>query len=266
MEFPYDTFYDFCYAKDYQRSLDYLESIILPERWNYTNPHTRRNQKNPILENYIFHTFKRLVFEYRHCDNPDDTNCIIYIDSNNACFNTGLYTTTYEPVFAFLNIKKYEDDTKPWFFYGFVAESMPALAQLPLLPNRANYFLDPSDLIYNPDYPLRFNTKHILEENIDRFPTELQSQSSLLNTFEGAINIARKKVRANYRLAVPTFFDGRMCMLLPLDLMGRGTADLALAIEKTAGKYYLARTCLTLDMAYNDARLIAKPDDEWLRP
>jgi hypothetical protein len=29
---------------------------------------------------------------------------------------------------------------------------------------------------------------------------------------------------------------------------------------------YRANTCLTLDMAINNARLIAKPDDEWSRP
>ena len=38
-----------------------------------------------------------------------------------------------------------------------------------------------------------------------------------------------------------------------------------LAIFKENG-FYSGRTCLTLDMAINNARLIAKPDDEWLKP
>ena len=39
--------------------------------------------------------------------------------------------------------------------------------------------------------------------------------------------------------------------------------DLALTVTKKNG-YYQAHTCLTLDMAYNNARLIAKPESTWL--
>ena len=43
------------------------------------------------------------------------------------------------------------------------------------------------------------------------------------------------------------------------------TPDLALACEKKEdGSCYLGRTCLTMEMAYNNARLIAKPESEWL--
>ena len=40
-------------------------------------------------------------------------------------------------------------------------------------------------------------------------------------------------------------------------------ADLALAVSRE-GNVYMASTCLTLDMAYNNARLLARPDSEWL--
>jgi hypothetical protein len=267
MNFEFDSLFDFSYVRNMQTSLDYLENLIIPERWNYTTAHDRQNQKNPILENYINHTFKRLAHEYRICESDGESNKIIYIDEENACFNTGLYTVNYEPVFAFFNKSKFIDDKKPWFFYGFVAESASVLAKLPLLPGRANYLKNVEDLIYNADYSLRRNAKHILEENLDRFPEELREQPFLLNAFEGAIVIAQKRVRANYRIAIPTFFNGQMCMLLPIDVTGSGTADFALAVQRLdASKAYLAKTCLTLDMAYNDARLIAKPDDEWLRP
>ena len=46
--------------------------------------------------------------------------------------------------------------------------------------------------------------------------------------------------------------------------MSKSKADLALVIENCNGSYR-ASTCLTLDMAINNARLIAKPDDEWLK-
>ncbi|WP_409152634.1 DUF3825 domain-containing protein [Fretibacterium fastidiosum] len=43
--------------------------------------------------------------------------------------------------------------------------------------------------------------------------------------------------------------------------------DLALVVsEHSTGNTCLGHTCLTLNMAYNDARLIARPDSTWLRP
>jgi hypothetical protein len=30
--------------------------------------------------------------------------------------------------------------------------------------------------------------------------------------------------------------------------------------------FYRASTCLTLDMAYNNARQLARPDKDWLQP
>ena len=41
------------------------------------------------------------------------------------------------------------------------------------------------------------------------------------------------------------------------------TPTLALTVTKI-GNFYQGHTCLTLDMAYNNARLIAKPESNWL--
>ena len=42
--------------------------------------------------------------------------------------------------------------------------------------------------------------------------------------------------------------------------------DLALVVHKIENNTYTARTCLTLKMAYNNARLIVKPQSTWLKP
>lgn len=53
---------------------------------------------------------------------------------------------------------------------------------------------------------------------------------------------------------------------MPLCLQTPGIPDLALTCSKTEDKSkYMGHTCLTLEMAYNNARLIAKPDTNWLR-
>lgn len=62
----------------------------------------------------------------------------------------------------------------------------------------------------------------------------------------------------------PQFYNGKLQLLLPLCLLTKSKADLAMVIDKE-NNVYRASTCLTLDMAINNARLIAKPDDEWLK-
>lgn len=73
----------------------------------------------------------------------------------------------------------------------------------------------------------------------------------------------KKKVSANYKLAIPQYYDGKIQLLLPLCLMSDDIPDIAIAVTKKENSYQ-GHTCLTLDMAYNNARLIAKPESNWL--
>ena len=54
-------------------------------------------------------------------------------------------------------------------------------------------------------------------------------------------------------------------ILMTLCLVSKSEADLALVVNKEE-YVYKAHTVLTLDQAYNNARLLAKPDREWLNP
>jgi hypothetical protein len=58
----------------------------------------------------------------------------------------------------------------------------------------------------------------------------------------------------------------RLQLLLPICLVSDENVDLALAVEKTASGNYLAHTVLPLDWAYTNARLICRPDSDWLTP
>lgn len=54
-------------------------------------------------------------------------------------------------------------------------------------------------------------------------------------------------------------------MLVPLCFTKEDNKpDVALVLDLMKNGYYQATTCLTMDMAYMDARLIAKPDADWL--
>lgn len=256
---------DFGFFMNFYGALNALEKLAATEDWSYskTDP-DRRNKNNPILENYIHHTFKRLRDEYLAA-NDIDKNKIIYIDEKIACFNTGLYTKNYNRIYAVFQPALKESDRKPFTFLGFEQQASGKLASIKELPRRANYFSSITELIYDSSYELRANIEHILDENISRFPPELQNNPMLNTLFSGAVILAQKRVEANYRAAVPTYYNGEICLMLPLCLRDPNTTDLALAVKRNDG-FYTAKTVLTLDMAYNDARLIAKPDADWLTP
>ena len=89
---------------------------------------------------------------------------------------------------------------------------------------------------------------------------------ALVNRMGDAIELAIKRVRWNYKNAVPMFYPKRnkMCFLLPLCLIDDDKEDLALVVNKTPANKYEGVTILPLDWAYTDARVVARPNSEWL--
>lgn len=243
--------FDYTWFSDFHGSIEELKSIAMKEDWDY-----KKNPigKNPILENYIKHTFVKL-YEGKK----------VLEQNGYSVFNTGLVTDYQEEIFAFSQYNKRQSSIK-WFFIGWRKSSDRDLMKFTKLPENANYFDNSSDLIYDTKLNLRPNINHIIDDNITRFPTALQTMDKyqLGVLLEGTINDAIKRIRRNYKTAVPQYYDGRLQLLLPLCLTSKASADLALVIEKE-NDVYRASTCLTLDMAINNARLIAKPDDEWLK-
>ena len=165
--------------------------------------------------------------------------------------------------------KNYNEGKQPWFLRGFFSSSVPHELKGLSLPERANYFDKPEELIYDYHLPIRADIDHIFrEENFKRFPEYIREkypQNVLRNLFNGAVIETERKLAGNYKLAIPQYYNKTIQLLVPIDLENKGQADVALAMFK-AKDCYSARTCLTLEMAYNNARLIAKPESSWLRP
>jgi hypothetical protein len=135
------------------------------------------------------------------------------------------------------------------------------------LPDMAHYFDDPSVLVFDSRKELRVNVEHVVADNIARFPQALQgmNQFGLQNLVRGAIDSALQRVRRNYKIAIPQYYHGQVQILLPLSLTEPARADMALVVDRYPD-FYRAATCLTLDMAYNNARQLARPDRDWLVP
>jgi hypothetical protein len=83
------------------------------------------------------------------------------------------------------------------------------------------------------------------------------------NALEGAMKHSIRLAQRSYRMAVPQFYHGRIQLLLPLYLRDSKRPDLALTLERHGG-WYRAATVLYTDWAYRHARLLARPNSEWL--
>ena len=88
------------------------------------------------------------------------------------------------------------------------------------------------------------------------------------NRIKDSIELARKRVRWNYKTAVPSYFPKRdsMSLMLPLALQDETSPDVALVVELTRSGSYQGQTILTLPQAYIDARLMCRLTGDWLVP
>lgn len=225
---------------------------LTAENWNF-----KGKSDNSILKNYLQYTYKKLCEEGKVVDNKTF-----------AIFNTGLFTEYYEPIYVYL-LPNEAGGTQPWYLKSFCTPYDLGNLGLSSFPERANYFDDPSLLVFDAKCQVNVQYRHILEDPVNqaRIPTSIRTAKNMQLILKGAIDVMKKKVTANYKIAVPQYYNGTIQLLLPLCLVDENIPDLALVVTKNkTGNFYQGHTCLTLEMAYNNARLIAKPDSSWLNP
>ncbi len=243
--------------------LDKLAGPAEKEPWDYK--HATAPEPLPILRSYVRYTFRRL----------EEMEGGIGVSKNgeSAAFNTGLVTPNQEDIYAFFR-RNPRAGHQPWKLHGFKKASdwdlIEEFGSSP--PPLANYFDDPSVLLYDRRCELFISIDHVMEQ-IARFPKHLQSNTyvarQLLISAEAT---TKKRVYRNYKTAVPQYYrdkggEGSVQLLVPICFEDPARADLALVVDKAeAGDAYRGSTVLTLDMAYNNARLLARPNNEWLQP
>lgn len=253
--FP-ELFREFAMMPKFAENIEALANLAEPEDWEYRNspaPHPY-----PVLRNYLTYTYQRVAEERKIVITPDQENC---------CWNTGLISSTQEPIFALFGKNQLPDVQAYWHFWRFARKAERDMSRFAQVPEMAHYFDDPSVLVFDTRKELRVNVEHIVADNLGRFPPALQgmNQFGLQNLIKGAIDSAKERVRRNYKIAIPQYYQGQVQLLLPLSLTDPARADLALVVDRFPD-FYRAATCLTLDMAYNNARQLARPDRDWLVP
>lgn len=241
------TLLEFAYCPN--AKIEFLATLS-PEKWSFGE-----RSDNSILKNYLNYTFQRLQEEGK-----------VWEKEEYAIFNTGLFDKHYEPVYAYFTPNTNEGCQK-WFLDGFYTPAKRELQDIPHYPPRANYFEKPADLIFDVNCEIAPQYDHILIDNRERFPERYRDSPDLLTVFKGAVLLARNMVAQNYKTAVPQYYQGRIQLLIPICMGNPKVADLALTVTKNeAGNRYVGHTCLDMEMAYNNARLIAKPESSWLQP
>lgn len=278
---------DFAKVADWINRLSSLAEMAERERWHFIS--VPSSNEFPVLDSYIKYTFQRVYDQQK-----------IAIGDSLACFNTGLLTQGQEEVFAVFTVSETFDKAKPpspanqkWWLKMWARAGDRILMDFPELPPLAEYWADPKDLVFDPKLQVQLNIEHILRDNLNRFPEELGGKvdrngvptdldaqhdddddapvdagaddipMATRNALEGAMKHSIRLAQRNYRIAVPQFHHGRVQLLLPIYLRSSRSPDLALTLERSGG-WYRAATVLYPDWAYRHARLLARPNSEWL--
>lgn len=249
----------------WDRRLADLAHLAQPEPWD--DP-TEPTGKLPVLSNFLRYSYARLR------DEEDGRKFVESVDDRGiriAAFNTGLFTPNFEPIICLM--QAHRDPTRDqWVFQDWVRSSdwrLRGVDHERLQP--ARFFENGADLLLDPRLEITPNIEHILERMPERAFEALPSDELQLRIMlTGAAQEAAKRAQMNWRIAVPQFYwpggrdDGRIQLLLPLRFHSNHAADLALVVERDGQQRYVGYTVLTVAMAYKNARLLSRPESDWL--
>ncbi|SKA82467.1 DUF3825 domain-containing protein [Desulfobaculum bizertense] len=244
--------YEYAYFTDRNTWWQDLADKAEPEPWDYV---AYPDQKG-MLKSYLMYTFERLVHERK----------IVW--SSNAgrisAFNTGLLSRDYQqPIYGV-----FERTNRQPMFKGWFQDGHPILSPLPYSPLMADYTEDLKEFSMDTSKDFKINAHHIFEDNqhriIDIFPGG--AATIPLNVMiEGTISYLKRRIERNPRFPIPQLYHNKVQYLLPFQ-MNREMPPQMVLIFDDDGNSYTARTCITLDMAYANARLLMSQQDSWLDP
>jgi hypothetical protein len=245
--------------------------------WDFTQTkfQSKYPSKPPKLRNYLLYTFIRL----RDLEISDPGKYFVLSDDQTwVCFNTGLQDRHAADLFCIF--QKYLPDAHSdaahtradWVYRGTATAREPAYRNNfgTRLPELAWYSHDSRDYIFNTDYAIDTDVfEHMFDRAKDRsgLPEEA-SDESVRNYLKGAIENLIPKVKRNYKTAIPMYFieEKRMQLLLPFHSTNGRDISCFLIERDDTNRVYKIKTILDMDQAYFAARLITRPDKEWLNP
>lgn len=245
--------YAFCgISTDFNRHIQDLADMSENENWTFdiTKP-------NEVLKKYITNTFTR-------CCNQNKV--LINNNKTHSCFNTGLLTQNGHDIIALFETNR-KQNVQPWVLKGFRDNSnKDFMSVFQETPKLATYTDNYEDFYYNPDLEIVLNTDHILDDNWDRISSKISLDKTIVKSLlSGTLKETQQRIKRNMRLAIPQFYKNKIMFLVPLNIpVGEDKYEtMALAVEKINNQYR-ANTIFTKEIAYEKARLLMKPESNWL--
>lgn len=294
---------NFAFLGSWSSFLSELAAKAVDEEWDFQNS-TRRNYQ--ILIQYIKYTFSRLVREKKVCISFDRQFAAFntgladdHYDDIYACFvpNDPVSDTEWKfagfctaasgglgkqlvnyfnplpapPVYFTRNEDLFFDHTKQLHtdFEHIIVDNIKRLP-LQFLYDQFFDFPEARDIV---DKIRSCEHDRFYRDELYSRLREIICENSRLfvriqNRIKDSIELAKKRVRWNYKTAIPSYFPKRdsMSLMLPLALLDEIKPDVALVVELTRSGSYQGQTILTLSQAYIDARLMCRLTGDWLVP
>ena len=238
-----------------------LAALAEPEDWSASSNDGDLEGYSPdhkLLQNYIKYTFLRLN------DQAKIAKGISADGEPVAAINTGLVTPNQQEIYGYFR-RQHPESLHEYGLIDWTRDSDNRLAGVfEPRPQLASYWTSSKELYFDPALPIYLDTEHFVEDNLDRYPELFRQQKPLaIIATNAAKEQAILRARRNYKTAIPMFHRGSTQLLLPLSLDGSGQAQLALVIKRVNNEY-IGETVLTLPQALGNARLLARPDRDWL--
>lgn len=293
---------NFAFLGSWQNFLSELASKAVYEEWDFPGSRYRNYQ---ILIQYIKYTFSRLVYEKKICisdngqfaafntglaDNHYDDIYVCFVPNERNCDTkwkfTGFCTAASgmlgKQLVNYFNplpqpptyFTKREDlfyDTSKQLHTNFEHIIIDNIKRLPLQFLFDQFFDTPEAKdIVNKIRSCGYQNKSLREELYHQLKEIIMVNSRLFiriqNRIKDSIELAVKRVRWNYKTAIPSYFPKRdtMSLMLPLALVDETKPDVALVVELMESGSYQGQTILTLPQAYIDARLMCRLTSDWL--
>ena len=247
-----------------------LAGICAPEKWCFDSTNGL-----PVLKNLLTLNFMRIDEEDSLLPAQGKSPKLQqYYDGSirRECFNTGLCTPDGIKLYAVSRPHPSPSYQDRMLLDDFIpADKLSRDYGVDTSKDdKADFLTD--KLSVNTDLKIVPNYDHITGDNLSRWPLPFQAKSKdeLKEILDDRIERTKRELKDNpqnaamYYYRPNAYIEGRIQLLLPLKIEGEAV-DMALALERKRGFLY-AVTCLKREWAYSNARVLGRPQADWLDP